>query len=687
MPQLIGQLLKAQCAQFLTDNDVKFEERASRDDLRTLVRSVLEEHGIDPEYYDFSTNRVLHVNNLPLSASAVQSSRRSSLDLPPPDRFSLEPVSTSASRWESWCKSFQYFMSASYPNEANVATKRAIFLHVAGPEVQSLLESLEEDDSITDEFGRAKNALDMYFKPRKNKRYQRFLFTQISQGSDESLDAFLSRLRHQARQCEFSDIDDRLLDQLILHCKNSAFRKKLLLEGETLSLTKALEIGRTFESAEKQTAVMDRAASCYVETPVSSVAQRGKVSLSGQRKCKFCSSYHEFRKECCPARNSTCRACGKCGHYSNAEVCSKTRNQGSGFSFRGRARGRNRFVPSRTVRSVDSTDPSRSNVEYSLPVSECTESDVPYIATLSCPPFSRSSAYTQLDVSGIGRTRFLLDTGSQVSILPRNLLPSNVDLQPSANMYLLAYDGSRIPTIGKVVRRVVNPRNGRRYDVAFVVVQEGSPLLSLNAILKMELMSLSEKNILRLSLPMHSSSLKTGSTQQVHDQSREKWDCLLEKYSDLFGTDLGKLQGVKVHIHLREGAKPVFMRARPVPFALQKKVEEALDLALAQGTLEKVSSSDWASPTVNIPKPNGDIRICSDFKATVNPQIQVDQHPLPSAEDLFAQLSGSHVYARLDFSRMFEQFEVHEDSPFPFVFPPSVTISYHTAGQSLTNSA
>ena len=56
--------------------------------------------------------------------------------------------------------------------------------------------------------------------------------------------------------------------------------------------------------------------------------------------------------------------------------------------------------------------------------------------------------------------------------------------------------------------------------------------------------------------------------------------------------------------------------------------------------IEKTNYSNWAAPIVAVPKLNGTVRICGDYKVTVNPVLQVDQYPVPKAEDLFASLAG-----------------------------------------------
>lgn len=53
-----------------------------------------------------------------------------------------------------------------------------------------------------------------------------------------------------------------------------------------------------------------------------------------------------------------------------------------------------------------------------------------------------------------------------------------------------------------------------------------------------------------------------------------------------------------------------------------------------------------------MPKPNGKITICGDFRVTTNPALRVDQHPLPNIDDFFASLaSGKHFFKiRLEIS-------------------------------------
>lgn len=78
--------------------------------------------------------------------------------------------------------------------------------------------------------------------------------------------------------------------------------------------------------------------------------------------------------------------------------------------------------------------------------------------------------------------------------------------------------------------------------------------------------------------------------------------------------------------------------------------------------LEKVETSDWEAPVVKVPKKDGRVRICGDYKVTVNASLDVDQYPLPRPEDLFATLAGGKYFSTLDLSHAYNQLILEEDS-------------------------
>ncbi|XP_037974858.2 uncharacterized protein K02A2.6-like isoform X1 [Plutella xylostella] len=88
---------------------------------------------------------------------------------------------------------------------------------------------------------------------------------------------------------------------------------------------------------------------------------------------------------------------------------------------------------------------------------------------------------------------------------------------------------------------------------------------------------------------------------------------------------------------------------------------------LASGVIEPVESSDWATPLVIANKPDGSLRICADYKVTLNPYLAVDKYPVPKIEDLFTNLNGSSLYSRIDLSQAYNQVELNDPQKYTVI--------------------
>jgi len=73
---------------------------------------------------------------------------------------------------------------------------------------------------------------------------------------------------------------------------------------------------------------------------------------------------------------------------------------------------------------------------------------------------------------------------------------------------------------------------------------------------------------------------------------------------------------------------------KKLTYLAKKYPETDLEKLVADGTLEPVEHSEWATPTVAILKPDKRrVRIRGDFKQTVNPVVKPDKYPIPWVED------------------------------------------------------
>ena len=77
----------------------------------------------------------------------------------------------------------------------------------------------------------------------------------------------------------------------------------------------------------------------------------------------------------------------------------------------------------------------------------------------------------------------------------------------------------------------------------------------------------------------------------------------------MFQEGLGTFTGPKAKIHVAADAKPIYCKARPVPYSLKKKVEEELERLQAEGTVEPVQFAEWAAPIVPVVKEDKSVRI------------------------------------------------------------------------------
>ena len=68
------------------------------------------------------------------------------------------------------------------------------------------------------------------------------------------------------------------------------------------------------------------------------------------------------------------------------------------------------------------------------------------------------------------------------------------------------------------------------------------------------------------------------------------------------------------------------------------------------------------SPIVAVPKSDGNIRLCGDYKVTVNPVLDIDQYPLPCPEDLMSSLTGGLKFLKLDLSSAYQQMLLNVDA-------------------------
>ena len=77
------------------------------------------------------------------------------------------------------------------------------------------------------------------------------------------------------------------------------------------------------------------------------------------------------------------------------------------------------------------------------------------------------------------------------------------------------------------------------------------------------------------------------------------------------------------------------------------RVKAELDKLLKANFISQVDSAPWLSPMVIIPKKNGTLRICVDFRK-LNAATKKDHYPLPYMEEIIDEVAGHEMYSFLD---------------------------------------
>ncbi|XP_049268704.1 uncharacterized protein K02A2.6-like [Rhipicephalus sanguineus] len=470
--------------------------------------------------------------------------------------------------------------------------------------------------------------LEEHYSPQVNETAASHAFFVRRQGDNEAVKDFVAYLRRLAKDCNFGSFLDRMLrDRIVCGIRDDEARRFLLTQRK-LTLQEAEEFAMSSETADRNVRSMkdtdcrnDAGDVLLVQRRRSSGRKRGSGhdSEEPRHSCWRCGSSHSEHE--CQHVGKVCRKCGTKGHL--ARMCQRRRG--------GRQAG------SYALSELSEGEDSKEEMLFALSAQNNVDQ-------ARMRPMERNLVWG-------GRTlRMLVDTGSSVSVIPKNVFRNNRKWWPRLEktpLRLSCFLGP-LPVLGRVAMSVEHDKT--RVDSSLVVVDCDGPLLcgrdTIQAFREAGLSLLEER------------ALPSVYALQAEDDLKE----LVEEFADLFEDRLGCCKGPPVKLYKKEGAVPRFLKARPVPFALRKAVSAEIDRLVQQGILSPVSVSEWAAPVVPVVKKNGDIRLCGDFKLTVNPATHLEQYPLPKVDDIFAALYGGEVFTTLDLRNAYNQLPLDEEA-------------------------
>ena len=134
------------------------------------------------------------------------------------------------------------------------------------------------------------------------------------------------------------------------------------------------------------------------------------------------------------------------------------------------------------------------------------------------------------------------------------------------------------------------------------------------------------------------------------DEEKKSFRKLLIQNRNVFSAykgEVGHIKGVKHQIKTKCDT-PIIMRHQRIPLAMEEKVENMVSEMLKQKLIVE-SKSEWNSPLVVVPKKNGDLRLCVDFRKLNSITIR-PQYPMPNTQEMFDTLQGNRFFSTLDLS-------------------------------------
>lgn len=530
----------------------------------------------------------------------------------------LEAFDETREDWSAYVERVeQYFLANDVENDKKVP----VLLTVIGGKTYSLLRTLTSPAKpSTKTFDEIVEILKGHLSPKPLVIAERFRFHKRDQREDENINSYVAELKKLSEHCEFDTaLADTLRDRLVCGLYNESIQKRLLVETN-LKFDKAVKMAVAMETAARD--AVELRGKPKVETELNKLSQGQK-----QRKCYRCGKDGHEAQECY-FKDQYCRNCGKKGHIKR--VC------------RSKATGSTSAVKTNTTQKRVK---DLHNVQHE---SESDSDDT--LASLELHKVEKASSniiWVTPEVDG-KPLQMELDTGSAVSVIPYSKYSSmykTAKLHPTSTT-LKTYTGEKIKPEGMMKVQVKYKEEIHQLNL-YVVNTQGPALLGRDWLQKL---TLDWKAIKALST--------TSSSQDQPTRLQE----ILDKYSEVFDEEIGMLKNIKAKLTLKENSPPKFCKARQVPYALRPKVEAELTKLQNANILTKVTWSEWATPVVPVIKKNGNVRLCGDFKQTINPVMQVQQYPLPRIDDIFASLGGGQKFSKLDLRQAYLQMEMEEES-------------------------
>ena len=135
-------------------------------------------------------------------------------------------------------------------------------------------------------------------------------------------------------------------------------------------------------------------------------------------------------------------------------------------------------------------------------------------------------------------------------------------------------------------------------------------------------------------------------------EQRAEVEALIEQYPDVLTSVPGRTDLIQHDIKLST-SEPIRSKGYPVPFKARDVMNSEIKEMLELGVIEK-SVSPYSSPVVLVPKKDGSVRFCIDFRK-LNKVTEFNAEPMPNMEEVINRMSGNKFFTRMDCSKGYWQ--------------------------------
>jgi hypothetical protein len=234
-----------------------------------------------------------------------------------------------------------------------------------------------------------------------------------------------------------------------------------------------------------------------------------------------------------------------------------------------------------------------------------------------------------------------IDSGAAISCISRETYYNQFSSYPLSQNYtkLKSYTGHAINPLGYINVKICY--KGMLKPIKLYVVEGGGPPLLGRDWLE---------------------SFKIGFQSINAISNPSEVERVISKFPKVFSGKLGRYKHSKISLELKPDSKPIFCKPRAIPLALKELIDKELDRMIEDKVLNQIETSEWGTPLVPILKNDGTVRLCGDYKTTVNKHLVEVNYPLPRIEEMFAKLHGGQHFTKIDLNQAYTQFELDEDA-------------------------